>query len=30
MGLCLIAVGLPFYYYWKRRENGRGEPAVRG
>ena len=22
MGLGLIAVGLPFYYYWKRRENG--------
>jgi len=22
MGLGLIALGLPFYYYWKRRENG--------
>ncbi len=21
MGLCLIAMGLPFYYYWNRREN---------
>jgi APA family basic amino acid/polyamine antiporter len=28
MGLGLIAVGLPFYYYWKRRENGNGGPPV--
>jgi hypothetical protein len=29
MGLGLIAVGLPFYYYWKRRDNGSGGPPVR-
>jgi APA family basic amino acid/polyamine antiporter len=30
MGLGLIAVGLPFYYYWKRRENGRGSSSAAG
>jgi APA family basic amino acid/polyamine antiporter len=30
MGLGLIAVGLPFYYYWKRRENGERGPRGRG
>jgi APA family basic amino acid/polyamine antiporter len=29
MGLGLIAVGLPFYYYGKRRENGDGGPRRR-
>jgi len=29
MGLGLIAVGLPFYYYWKRRENSEGGPSAR-
>jgi APA family basic amino acid/polyamine antiporter len=30
MGLGLIGMGLPFYYYWKRRENGaRGRPVPR-
>jgi len=29
MGLGLIAVGLPFYYYWKRRENSEGGPPAR-
>jgi len=27
MGLGLIALGLPFYYYWKRREKSSGSPA---
>ena len=30
MGLGLIALGLPFYYYWKRRESGRGGRRLRG
>lgn len=29
MGLGLIALGLPFYYYWKRRETGRGGRRLR-
>jgi len=30
MGLGLIALGLPFYYYWKRRENERDGRRLRG
>jgi APA family basic amino acid/polyamine antiporter len=30
MGLGLIALGLPFYYYWKRRENGSGRSGRPG
>jgi APA family basic amino acid/polyamine antiporter len=29
MGLGLIALGLPFYYYWKRRDNGGVGPRSR-